>query len=931
MKKGLLMSFLFTSILAAAQQKINIKGLVLDEKKQPLSFSTISLLNSYDSSIVLSQYALENGSFEFENVDKKPYILKFSLIGYSQTFWNIIPKEEDKIDLGEITVKNYEKSLNEIIVLGNKEPIVVKKDTLEFDAGVLKPMQNDNLEDLLRKIPALEIDENGGIKTQNKVIKKLYIDGKEFFGNDPQLALKNLPAESIDKIQVVEKKTEQAEFSGIDDGEREMIINVTLKSTHKKGTFGFVSVAGFPPIKESESYYNLKTSTNRFGPSEQISLIGFLNNLNQQGFTPQDASNFSNLNKQSNGGNGGGASNSGSVNLPIVVGKKPGIVNSEGLGLNYNNQYAKKSSLQTSYFYSGSHTNLFRELTRESFIPGKIINTNQKYYQNRNNSNHRLNATINHQFNPKNSLKFITGLNTISGNTSSNSNSKINTNTNGLFTENNSIRNVLNQSEGQSFNNSLFLRHRFSLPRRTVSLNTVYNLNKDKNNDSTNTKNENLVKGQMVLRNINQLNFRTTSQINQRIQLAYSEPISKTVSLEGNYSYQQNINQSNFEAWDISNGFPTLNINLSNAYNNTFNFQQAGIKINNETKEKTFVFGLFYQKSVLESVLKRGTDNLLQRSFQNVLPSFRYSMRKNANKNNSKSKNNNLTFEYNTAVNEPSVRDLQPITVNNNPQNIFLGNPELKPEYVHRMLFNNNSFNPKTFKNMSFSGNFNYTQKAIGYAQKVSDSLVRTTQPVNLPFRWNANLGINYTFSASKQKNRLRFSINPRYLVSKANTQINGVSNLNSQNQWRGELKASYLTDKINFVFNTNYQKSFVQYSVNKEFNQTFSVLKSATEFRWKASKKFSITSDFDYTYYQSSRLKTNLKPIPILNFAVKQLILKDEKGELMFSIQDVFKRNIYLSQRSDENFFEIDRSNTLSRYLLLTFTYSVRNNKKKN
>ena len=931
MKKGLLIGFLFTSILAAAQQKITIKGSVFDESNNPLSFATLSLLNTNDSSFVLSQYALENGSFEFENVEKRNYLLKFSLIGFSQMFWNITPKELDKIDLGKITVKNFEKALNEIIVVGNKEPIAVKKDTLEFDAGILKPMQNDNLEDLLRKIPALEIDENGGIKTQNKVIKKLYIDGKEFFGNDPQLALKNLPAESIDKIQVVEKKTEQAEFSGIDDGEREMIINVTLKSTHKKGTFGFVSVAGFPAIKESESIYNLKTSTNRFGPSEQISLIGFINNLNQQGFTPQDASNFSSLNKQSNRGNGGGASNSGSVNLPIVVGKKPGIISSEGLGLNYNNQYAKKSSLQSSYFYSGSHTNLTRELSRESFLPGKIINTDQKYFQNRDNLNHRLNATLSHQFNPKNSLKFITGLNTISGNAESQSISKINTTLNNISTENNSNRSVLNQSAGQSFNNSLFVRHRFSLPKRTVSLNTVFNLSKDKNNDSTNTKNENLVNGQILFRNVNQLNYRNTSQINQRIQLAYTEPISKTATIEGNYSYQQNLNRSNFEAWDLSKGIPTLNDNLSNAFRNSFNFQQAGFKINNETKEKTFVFGLFYQKSVLESVLKRGTDNFLQRSFQNVLPTFRYSMRKNSNKNNTKSKNNNLTFEYNTAVNEPSVRDLQPITVNNNPQNIFLGNPELKPEYVHRLLFNNNSFNPKTFKNMSFSGNLNYTQKAIGYAQKVSDSLVRTTQPINLPFRWNANLGINYTFSASKQKNRLRFSINPRYLVSKAYTQINAVSNLNTQNQWRGEFKASYLTSKINLVFNTNYQKSFVQYSVNKEFNQTFSVLKGTTDFRWKATKKFSITSDFDYTYYQSSRLKTNLKPIPILNVAVKQLLLKDDKGELMFSIQDVFKRNIYLSQRSDENFFEIDRSNTLSRYLLLTFTYSVRNSKNKN
>ncbi|MFN3489205.1 MAG: hypothetical protein ACK4YV_08730, partial [Emticicia sp.] len=224
------------------------------------------------------------------------------------------------------------------------------------------------------------------------------------------------------------------------------------------------------------------------------------------------------------------------------------------------------------------------------------------------------------------------------------------------------------------------------------------------------------------------------------------------------------------------------------------------------------------------------------------------------------------------------------------------------------------------------NGNLNYTQNAIGYAQTISETLVRTTQPVNLPYRWNANFGFYYNFSVGKQKNKLRFSLSPRYLVSQGNNMVNGVNNLNTQNQYRGDFKITYLTDKINFVFNTNYQKSFVDYSVNKEFNQTFSVFKNITDFRWKITKEFTIATDFDYTYYQSSRLSSNLKPIPILNVAVKHLFLKNNRGELMLSVQDVFKRNVYLSQRSDENFFEIDRSNAISRYFLLTFTYSVKN-----
>ncbi len=931
-KKTLFLYFLFFSFLASAQRKLLIKGSIMGEENQAMPFATVNLLNPKDSSVVGNQLSGEDGSFTFQNLVRQDYLLKISVVGYISAFQLVVFDKQETIDVGKIGIKSAENILNEVVVVGNKEPIAIKKDTLEFDASVLKSQQNDNLEDLLKKVPALEIDENGSIKTQNKVVRKIYVDGKEFFGNDPQLALKNLPAEAIDKIQVIEKKTDQAEFSGVDDGEREMVVNVTLKNTHKKGTIGFVSAAGVPPLGSTEGYYNAKTSVSRFSPSKQFSIIGLFNNLNQQSFTPQDASNFSSLNTQSNRGGGGGNGGGGSatVNLPIVVGKRPGIITTEGAGFNFNNQYAIKSSLQSSYFFNASHTDLVRNLLRQSFLPAKTINTDQNTRQNRDNQNHRFNATLTHQFNERNNIKFITGVNTVLGDALSSSLSKINTTTAGNSVENNANRKVFNHSQGLSFNNSILLRHRFGLPRRTISLNGVLNFNQDKNNDSTNTINQNQNNGVLVERVINQENDRQTSQQNRRLQVAFTEPLSKNGTFEANYAYQQNLNRSDFRVWDIVNGSSIANAKLSNAFNSNFNFQQIGFKINNETKEKTFTVGVFYQKSVLESILKRGIDNALERSFQNILPSLRYSFRKDASKEKGKEKgrvkSNSTTFEYNTAVNEPSVRDLQPITINNNPQNITLGNPNLKPEYTHRLLMNKNVFNAKTFTNFGINGNINYTQNAISYAQTVSETLVRTTQPVNLPYRWNANIGINYSFAVGKQKNKLRLNLSPRYLVSQGNSLVNGVNNLNTQNQYRGDFKITYLTDKINFVFNTNYQKSFIEYSVNKEFNQTFSVFKNTTDLRWKVTKEITLAADFDYTYYQSSRLTTNLPPIPILNVAVKHLFLKNNRGELMLSVQDVFKRNVYLSQRSDENFFEIDRSNAISRYFLLTFTYTVRN-----
>lgn len=904
--------------------QINIKGIIVDETTEPLPSASVALLNQKDSSIVKSMLSENDGTFFFSKVIAKNYALKISFIGYET---KIIPikKSNHDIDLGNILLKNIGNLLNDVVVKADKEPISVKKDTLEFDATVLKPQANDNLEDLVKKVPTLEIDENGVLKTQTKTIRKVMVDGKEFFGNDPNLALKNLPAEAIEKIQVIEKKTDAAEFAGIDDGEREVILNVSLKKTHKKGTIGFASAGWFPKVEaDKNDYYNLKTSINRFSSKNQFSVIGFYNNINLQGFTPQDVSNFANLNRQQNRGNNGASSNPNTnVNLPIVVGKRPGLIQSTGFGLNYNNQYAEKSSLQSSYFFNQSTTQLSRDLERQSFLPDREILTNQKVNQFRENGNHRLNFTLNHEFSPKNTIRVITNLNLVNGNAETESDTKIKTTTASNQVENKSIRRVQNVSDGQSINTNVLFRHRFERPRRIVSLNLVHSLNHDKSNDSTNTKNQNFVNGQTTFREINQVNERKTNQNSNRIQLSYTEPIAPKLSLEGSYAYQFNTNNSDFMVWDLVNNLPKINSTLSNSFKNEFIFQQTGLKLNREAKENTWVVAGFYQSSLLKSYVKRGTDNTLRRNFENFLPMFRYTFRKSNTK--------STTFEYNTSVNEPSVKDLQPITINNNPQNIFVGNPDLKPEYSHRITLTENYFKPKTFQNLNINGSFNFIRNSISYAQFINETLARTTKPVNTAFRWNTNLNVNYTFPLStKYKNRLRLSVNPRWFYAERNSLINGIENLNSQNQWNGILKLTFLTDKINLVVNQNFQKTFAKYSVNTEYNQNFSIFRSNIDFKWNFTKKTAIATEFDFTNFQNSRFTNVQSNIPILNFSLKQLCLKNNRGEISASVQDLFNRNIYFSQRSDDNFFELERSNTLGRFYMISFMYSVKRQGKK-
>lgn len=920
-KKAIILLFILSN---GAMAQINIKGIIVDETSQSLPSASVALLTSKDSTVVKSVLSQPDGSFLFSKVQLRNYVLKISFIGYESKIITL-ERSSDDIDLGNIPLKNIGNLLNDVVVKADKEPLSIKKDTLEFDATVLKPQANDNLEDLVKKVPTLEIDENGVLKTQTKTIRKVMVDGKEFFGNDPNLALKNLPAEAIEKIQVIEKKTDAAEFAGIDDGEREVILNVSLKKTHKKGTIGFASAGWFPKVEAQKTdYYNLKTSINRFSSKNQFSVIGFYNNINLQGFTPQDVSNFANLNRQQNRGNSGASSNPNTnVNLPIVVGKRPGLIQSTGFGLNYNNQYGEKSSLQSSYFYNQGSTNLIRDLERQSFLPEKEILTNQKVNQVRDNGNHRLNFTVNHEFSPKNTIRLISNVNIVSGNAETESDTKIKTTTATNQVENKSLRRVLNFSDGQSINNNVLFRHRFERPRRIMSLNLVHSINHDKSNDSTNTKNQNVLNGQTTLKEINQFNERKTNQNSNRIQISYTEPIALKLSLEGSYAYQLNINNSDFMVWDIVNNLPQINVNLTNSFKNEFIFQQTGLKLNRELKDKTWVLAGFYQASLLKSYVKRGTDNTLRRTFENFLPMFRFTFRESNTK--------NTTVEYNTSVNEPSVKDLQPITINNNPQNIFVGNPDLKPEYNHRFTLTQNYFRPKTFQNLNINGNLNFVKNAISYAQFISETLARTTKPVNTAFRWNTSLNLNYTFPLSKKhKNKFRLSINPRWFYAERNSLINGIENLNSQNQWNGLMKLTFLTDKINLVINQNFQKTFAKYSVNTEYNQHFSIFKSNIDLKWNFTKKTAIATEFDFTNYQNSRFASIQRNIPILNFSLKQLCLKNNRGEISASVQDFFNRNIYFSQRSDDNFFELERSNTLGRFYMISFMYSVKRQGKK-
>jgi hypothetical protein len=274
---------------AALAQKISIKGQVLDGDDNPLPSATVILLNPADSSLVNFGASKADGSFELKNVNRGEYMLRVTFVGHKTFSYRVSPAADQAVvDIGIAKMEEAKTELDEVVVQAEKAPVVIKGDTIEFNATSFKTNQNDNVEELLKKLPGVEVENDGTIKAQGEEVKKVTVDGREFFGRDPKLATRNLPADAVEKVQVFDKKSDQAEFTGIDDGQREKTINLELKEEKRNGVFGSL-MGGYG----TDNRYTGKASLNRFKKGQQLSFIGQGNNINEQGFSIGDYLNYS--------------------------------------------------------------------------------------------------------------------------------------------------------------------------------------------------------------------------------------------------------------------------------------------------------------------------------------------------------------------------------------------------------------------------------------------------------------------------------------------------------------------------------------------------------------------------------------------------------------------------------------------------------------
>lgn len=891
---------------SGAQQPVSglVTGTVSDTSgKQSMSGATIAIFDLNDSNAA-ARYgqAKAKGVFEIRNISPGRYRLLVSFEGYeNQSRLFTLTQQKPSAGLGNIIMERKSAMLQEVIV--EKPPITIKKDTVEFDAGSYKTKPNAVAEDLFKKLPGVQVDKNGTITAQGEQVQRILVDGKRFFSDDPKLASKNLPPDVIDKIQVFDDQSDQSKFTGFDDGNRVKTINIVTKKDKRKGYFG-KAMAG----AGSNGTYDNSFNIHRFNGTQQISLLGQANNVNKQNFSIQDI-----LGGGNNGGRGGGGRGSSTGS---------GITTTWAGGLNYRDNWSPSTQAYGSYFYNSQHVGTDQQsLTQNIITPDSSAFTSQENHSIRNNQNHRINFNIEQQIDSNNSLIFRPNIGFQHTTSYSSQETQFNGGSEKGVPVYHTKSNGSQSNDGNNGQYDLLFRHKFKKKYRTfsVDMNVQNSLN---NGAGTNYA-------------VNSHFFPTdyADTLNQRIvshstgltvspTISYTEPIGKNQLLEFNYNYSYSKNISERYTYSLNNAtskYDHFDSLYSNAFENTFQYNRLTVNYRVQNTKFNLSVGSGVQARSVNSInTTKHTE--IDQHYINLTPTvnFQYIF----------SKTKNLRVNYSGRTGQPGINQLQPIIATTDSINFTQGNPNLKQQFTHslRLLYTN--FNPVTqrvvFATINASMISNDIQNSVVYLASPPNARgAQLTTPVNLSGTYNINGYFNYGLPLKKPKSNLNFITNAGYAQSQ--TLINSVSAY-SRNTTLGETISWTTNLKDHFDMNLSAATTYfiARNSLQKTQNLNYYTEVLSAEFTYYTNNGWLVAANFDYTYNGNRPAGYN-SSVPLLNPSVAKQIFKNKQGEIRLSVFDLLNQNTSITRTITANTIQDTRTNVLTRYAMLTFTYNLR------
>jgi len=914
-----------------------VLGIIKDaETAESLLLATVIVVNPGDSSVVASGTTDDKGSFKIESIPFGNYYLKISFIGYEtyKTPVFSLSESQQQKDIGLIKLKSSTSLLKGVTVEAKQEAVQQKGDTIQYNANSFKTNPDANAEDLITKMPGVS-SENGKVKVHGEEIKQVLVDGKPFFGDDPNAALKNLPAEMIDKIQVFDKASDQAQFTGFDDGQSNKTINITTKAGKNNGQFGKL-YAGYG----NHDHYIAGGNINLFKGNRRISLIGLSNNINQQNFTTQDLLGVTGSTGQGGmgPGNAGGRSSSGqrsgngSYGGPdlsnFLTNQQEGISTTDAIGLNYSDNWGKKIKTSGSYFFNRANNNNNTFLTRD-YITGQDSSFyyNEQGKSGNSNYNHRFNFKLEYTIDSLNSLILTPKLNL----QQNQANSIIAGNS--LLVQENSIESKIennnnSKNAGYNFSNDLLYRHKFKKRGRTFSLNIGTEINNKNGNGNLYSLNKYYYLNDSSL--INQQFDQYVDGYTISSNIGFTEPIDSSSQLLFSYipSYTNNKTDKETNNLNIADQeYSQLDTLLSNKFNNTYFSNRAGASYRLNKKTYNLMAGLNFQYATLSGNQYFPVAFVSEKYFSSILPqvTFNYKF----------SKGTNVRIIYRTSTNTPSISQLQNVVNNNNPILLSTGNPDLKQNYGHTIIINYGKTKAEKATGLFIFLYGNYTQNYIGKSTfiPVKDTILdndivvkrgsQLTKPVNLQGYQNARTFITYALPISKIKCNLNFSAGFNY--SQTPALVNDITNLANNYSFNPGIGiSSNISEKLDFnlSYTTNY--NIITNSLQKQLNNNYLYHSSSFKFNWIGWKGLSINTNINYTLYTGLSQSFNQNYL-LWNASLAYKLLKDKSLEIKASVFDILNQNNSITRTVSETYIEDRATNVLNRYFMLMLTYNLR------
>ncbi len=881
-------------LFSFASSASTITGTVSDPK-EPLYGATVVVLEKSDSTMVAFGLTNEDGKFEIHEVPSGDYVLQVSYTGFNEYYQDF--KVEEGVSAKELPLIILSESnaiLQEVSIEAERIPMGILGDTIDYNAAAFKTRKGASVEDLLKKMPGIEVARDGSIKAQGKDVENVLVDGKEFFSGDPKMATQNLEAEAVDKVQVYDKKSEEAEFTGVDDGQEEKTINLKLKEDYKNGGFGKMALEG-----GTEETQLAKINYNRFSPSMQASIIGNVNNINQQAFSFNDYIQF--MGGLSNVMSGGGFQDndlfSGSNGQP------KGINDRTALGTNLNYDFTSKLKTNFNYLYAAKETHLREVGLARNFTDDLSFVTSDTLSSNSQNDNHRGSFKIDYKHNPRNALKLKSSFG---------------------FDDKMRVEDAITQYQGVSLPTSLTLNDQQSFLQN-------FNWNVDANykrkfatkgrswissvrfdratqKEDLNLDNGILLEG-ILDRLIQKQNLDGISS-DLKLSSKYAEPIGKGLYLGANYSLGANMQNPSRRFYNLIGQEYALDQNLSDDFERNWNTHSFGLSLRRNRKKIKLNSKLTLLQTSLETVqLKDLAESKSNNSY--LLPSINIDLNLKGSK--------RLEFYYSTNVNAPSISQLISIPNNANPNFLVLGNTALNPEYVHSVGSSFSSFDQFNFSSLFSNFNLSYSPNKIVNSRTFKEDFTTEILPINSSNYWSARIYGNHGRPIRPLK--IKYSINTNIIGEKYTTLLNSIANditsLNVSADLRFENRKKDFADvAVGFRFDAN------------DYNSSFNTSGRSMSYSWYADLSYNITESlflsatYDYLTFDASFVgDTDVQHL--INISLRQSILNDQLA-IELRANDLLNETVGISRFGTQSAVSDRRYNTLSRYFTLGVSYRI-------